>query len=235
MDFSFSVPPAWAVCCWPACIMGVRRVVSPLARGGARHAGQNYRPGLDVVRLAALLWALPPLLHRGRRRAGFAVPTAFIIGRGMALPGGGRSSGVVFSLPSGAALCPCNGLPVALSSRSRRRHTSPGVLAGFGGRRLCTASPTGNTRFRVGVLYFLLFGVDASPLPCDWSPYKIGEWFLGVIPIFISGFPPCFCGAWNPPPGRRSAGCSSGRAGAALPLVCPARRGHCWAACPRLR
>ena len=44
---------------------------------------QNYRPGLDVVRLAALLPVLCYHYCIEAARLGFAVPTA-LIGRGMA-------------------------------------------------------------------------------------------------------------------------------------------------------
>ena len=63
---------------------------------------QNYRPGLDVVRLAALLPVLCYHYCIEAARLGFAVPTA-LIGRGMA---DWVEVGLAwFFLLSGAALC----------------------------------------------------------------------------------------------------------------------------------
>ena len=63
---------------------------------------RNYRPGLDVVRLAALLPVLCYHYCIEAARLGFAVPTA-LIGRGMA---DWVEIGLAwFFLLSGAALC----------------------------------------------------------------------------------------------------------------------------------
>ena len=89
---------------------------------------QNYRPGLDVVRLAALLPVLCYHYCIEAARLGFAVPTA-LIGRGMA---DWVEVGLAwFFLLSGAALClQWQGRFDARRYFWARRRDLPGVLAG---------------------------------------------------------------------------------------------------------
>ena len=120
---------------------------------------QNYRPGLDVVRLAALLPVLCYHYCIEAARLGFAVPTA-LIGRGMA---DWVEVGLAwFFLLSGAALC--------LQWQGRfdaRRYfvgraaaTYPAFWLGVWRAVPCTArSCTATTPiFRAGVWFFQCWG-----------------------------------------------------------------------------
>ena len=150
---------------------------------------QNYRPGLDVVRLAALLPVLCYHYCIEAARLGFAVPTA-LIGRGMA---DWVEVGLAwFFLLSGAALC--------LQWQGRfdaRRYfvgraaaTYPAFWLGFGALFLYGEVLHGNNadipRWRV---IFSVLGLDGYLAPVTVTFYKIGEWFLGVILILYLVFP----------------------------------------------
>lgn len=150
---------------------------------------QNYRPGLDVVRLAALLPVLCYHYCIEAARLGFAVPTA-LIGRGMA---DWVEVGLAwFFLLSGAALC--------LQWQGRfdaRRYfvgraaaTYPAFWLGFGALFLYGEVLHGNNadipRWRV---IFSALGLDGYLAPVTVTFYKIGEWFLGVILILYLVFP----------------------------------------------
>ena len=150
---------------------------------------QNYRPGLDVVRLAALLPVLCYHYCIEAARLGFAVPTA-LIGRGMA---DWVEVGLAwFFLLSGAALC--------LQWQGRfdaRRYfvgraaaTYPAFWLGFGALFLYGEVLHGNnadiSRWRV---IFSVLGLDGYLAPVTVTFYKIGEWFLGVILILYLVFP----------------------------------------------
>ena len=150
---------------------------------------QNYRPGLDVVRLAALLPVLCYHYCIEAARLGFAVPTA-LIGRGMA---DWVEVGLAwFFLLSGAALC--------LQWQGRfdaRRYfvgraaaTYPAFWLGFGALFLYGEVLHGNNadipRWRV---MFSVLGLDGYLAPVTVTFYKIGEWFLGVILILYLVFP----------------------------------------------
>ena len=150
---------------------------------------RNYRPGLDVVRLAALLPVLCYHYCIEAARLGFAVPTA-LIGRGMA---DWVEVGLAwFFLLSGAALC--------LQWQGRfdaRRYfvgraaaTYPAFWLGFGALFLYGEVLHGNNadipRWRV---IFSVLGLDGYLAPVTVTFYKIGEWFLGVILILYLVFP----------------------------------------------
>ena len=144
---------------------------------------KNYRPGLDVVRLAALLPVLCYHYCIEAARFGFAVPTAFI-GRGMA---DWVELGLAwFFLLSGAALCLQWQGRFALRRylAGRAAATYPAFWLGFGALFLYGEVLHGNNaeipRWRV---VFSLFGVDGYLSPVTVTFYKIGEWFLGVILI----------------------------------------------------
>lgn len=149
---------------------------------------QNYRPGLDVVRLAALLPVLCYHYCIEAARLGFAVPTA-LIGRGMA---DWVEVGLAwFFLLSGAALC------LQWQGRFDARHyfvgraaaTYPAFWLGFGALFLYGEVLHGNNadipRWRV---IFSVLGLDGYLAPVTVTFYKIGEWFLGVILILYLVF-----------------------------------------------
>ena len=150
---------------------------------------RNYRPGLDVVRLAALLPVLCYHYCIEAARLGFAVPTA-LIGRGMA---DWVEIGLAwFFLLSGAALC--------LQWQGRfdaRRYfvgraaaTYPAFWLGFAALFVYGEILHGNNadipRWRV---VFSVLGLDGYLAPVTVTFYKIGEWFLGVILILYLVFP----------------------------------------------
>lgn len=150
---------------------------------------QNYRPGLDVVRLAALLPVLCYHYCIEAARLGFAVPTA-LIGRGMA---DWVEVGLAwFFLLSGAALC----LQWQRRFDARRYFvgraaaTYPAFWLGFGALFLYGEVLHGNNadipRWRV---VFSVLGLDGYLAPVTVTFYKIGEWFLGVILILYLVFP----------------------------------------------
>lgn len=150
---------------------------------------QNYRPGLDVVRLAALLPVLCYHYCIEAARLGFAVPTA-LIGRGMA---DWVEVGLAwFFLLSGAALC----LQWQGQFDARRYFvgraaaTYPAFWLGFGALFLYGEVLHGNNadipRWRV---MFSVLGLDGYLAPVTVTFYKIGEWFLGVILILYLVFP----------------------------------------------
>ena len=149
----------------------------------------HYRPGLDVIRLAALLPVLCYHFCIEAARAGFSVPDA-LIGRGMA---DWVEIGLAwFFLLSGAALC------LQWQGRFRWRPYLVGRAAamypafwlGFGVLFLYGDVLHGNNaeipRWRV---VFSVLGLDGYLAPVTPTFYKIGEWFLGVILLLYLLFP----------------------------------------------
>lgn len=149
----------------------------------------HYRPGLDVIRLAALLPVLCYHFCIEAARVGFAVPS-FLIGRGMA---DWVEVGLAwFFLLSGAALC--------LQWRGRFRWRLylvgraaamyPAFWLGFAVLFLYGEVLHGNNaeipRWRV---LFSVLGLDGYLAPVTQTFYKIGEWFLGVILLLYLVFP----------------------------------------------
>ena len=162
---------------------------------------RNYRPGLDVVRLAALLPVLCYHYCIEAARLGFAVPTA-LIGRGMA---DWVEIGLAwFFLLSGAALC------LQWQGRfSARRYfvgrvaaTYPAFWLGFAALVVYGEVLHGNNadipRWRV---VFSVLGLDGYLAPVTVTFYNIGEWFLGVILILYLVFPLLapLCAKWPLP------------------------------------
>lgn len=184
---------------------------------------KNYRPGLDVVRLAALLPVLCYHYCIEAARFGFAVPTAFI-GRGMA---DWVELGLAwFFLLSGAALCLQWQGRFALRPYlvGRAAATYPAFWLGFGALFLYGEVLHGNNaeipRWRV---VFSLFGVDGYLSPVTVTFYKIGEWFLGVILILYLVFPLLLWCMESAARRRVLAVCMAALA-LLWPLVCPALR-----------
>ena len=147
---------------------------------------RHYRPGLDVVRLAALLPVLCYHYCIEAARLGFAVPTA-LLGRGMA---DWVELGLAwFFLLSGAALCLQWQGRFALRRylAGRAAATYPAFWLGFAALFLYGEVLHGNNadilRWRV---IFSLLGLDGYLTPVTVTFYKIGEWFLGVILILYS-------------------------------------------------
>ena len=149
----------------------------------------QYRPGLDVIRLAALLPVLCYHYCIEAARLGFAVP-AILVGRGMA---DWVEIGLAwFFLLSGAALC------LQWQGRFRWRPYLVGRAAamypafwlGFAVLFVYGEILHGNNaqipRWRV---IFSLLGVDGYLAPVTPTFYKIGEWFLGVILLLYLVFP----------------------------------------------
>lgn len=149
----------------------------------------HYRPGLDLVRLGALLPVLCYHFCIEAARLGFAVPTVFI-GRAMA---DWVEVGLAwFFLLSGAALC------LQWQGRFRWRPYLVGRAAamypafwlGFGALFLYGEVLHGNNaqipRWRV---IFSVLGLDGYLAPVTQTFYKIGEWFLGVILLLYLLFP----------------------------------------------
>lgn len=149
----------------------------------------HYRPGLDVIRLAALLPVLCYHFCIEAARLGFAVP-AFLISRGMA---DWVEVGLAwFFLLSGAALC------LQWQGRFRWRPYLVGRAAamypafwiGFGVLFLYGEVLHGNNadipRWRA---VFSILGLDGYLAPVTPTFYKIGEWFLGVILLLYLVFP----------------------------------------------
>lgn len=184
---------------------------------------QNYRPGLDVVRLAALLPVLCYHYCIEAARLGFAVPTA-LIGRGMA---DWVEVGLAwFFLLSGAALC--------LQWQGRfdaRRYfvgraaaTYPAFWLGFGALFLYGEVLHGNNadipRWRV---IFSVLGLDGYLAPVTVTFYKIGEWFLGVILILYLVFP-LLLRCMETAAHRRVLALCMAVLAVVWPLVCPALR-----------
>ena len=149
----------------------------------------HYRPGLDVIRLAALLPVLCYHFCIEAARVGFAVPS-FLIGRGMA---DWVEVGLAwFFLLSGSALC--------LQWRGRFRWRPylvgraaamyPAFWLGFAVLFLYGEVLHGNNaeipRWRV---LFSVLGLDGYLAPVTQTFYKIGEWFLGVILLLYLVFP----------------------------------------------
>ena len=182
---------------------------------------RNYRPGLDVVRLAALLPVLCYHYCIEAARLRFAVPTA-LIGRCMA---DWVEVGMAwFFLPSGAALC--------LQWQGRfdaRRHlvgraaaTYPAFWLGFAALFLYGEVLHGNNadipRWRV---IFSVLGLDGYLAPVTVTFYKIGEWFLGVILILYLLFPLLLRCMETTARRRVLAVCVAALA-VVWPLVCPA-------------
>ena len=149
----------------------------------------HYRPGLDLVRLAALLPVLCYHFCIEAARLGFAVPGA-LIGRGMA---DWVELGLAwFFLLSGAAL------GLQWRGRFRWRPYLAGRAAAmyppfwlcFGalfvyGEVLHGNNP-GIPRWRV---VFSILGLDGYLSPVTATFYKVGEWFLGVILLLYLVFP----------------------------------------------
>ena len=182
---------------------------------------RNYRPGLDVVRLAALLPVLCYHYCIEAARLGFAVPTA-LIGRGMA---DWVEIGLAwFFLLSGAALC------LQWQGRfSARRYfvgrvaaTYPAFWLGFAALFVYGEVLHGNNadipRWRV---VFSVLGLDGYLAPVTVTFYKIGEWFLGVILILYLVFP-LLLWCMETPLRRRALGVLMAVLAVVWPLVCPA-------------
>ena len=182
---------------------------------------RNYRPGLDVVRLAALLPVLCYHYCIEAARLGFAVPTA-LIGRGMA---DWVEIGLAwFFLLSGAALC--------LQWQGRfdaRRYfvgrtaaTYPAFWLGFAALFVYGEVLHGNNadipRWRV---VFSVLGLYGYLAPVTVTFYKIGEWFLGVILILYLVFP-LLLWCMETPLRRRALGVLMAVLAVVWPLVCPA-------------
>ena len=149
----------------------------------------HYRPGLDLVRLAALLPVLCYHFCIEAARSGFAVPAA-LIGRGMAdWVEGGLAW---FFLLSGAALCLQWQGRFAwrpyLAGRAAAMY--PAFWLGFAVLFLYGEVLHGNNpdvpRWRV---VFSVLGLDGYLAPLTATFYKIGEWFLGVILLLYLVFP----------------------------------------------
>ena len=149
----------------------------------------HYRPGLDFVRLAALLPVLCYHFCIEAAWSGFAVPDAFI-GRAMA---DWVELGLAwFFLLSGAALC------LQWQGRFRWRPYLAGRAAAmyppfwlcFGALFLYGEVLHGNNpgipRWRV---IFSILGLDGYLSPLTPTFYKVGEWFLGVILLLYLLFP----------------------------------------------
>lgn len=181
----------------------------------------HYRPGLDVIRLAALLPVLCYHFCIEAARLGFAVPAA-LIGRGMA---DWVEVGLAwFFLLSGAALC--------LQWRERFRWRPylvgraaamyPAFWLGFAALFLYGEVLHGNNadipRWRV---IFSILGLDGYLAPVTQTFYKIGEWFLGVILLLYLLFPVLL---WCMGTRRRRRFLFIGMLALQLvwPLVCPA-------------
>lgn len=182
---------------------------------------RNYRPGLDVVRLAALLPVLCYHYCIEAARLSFAVPTA-LIGRGMA---DWVEIGLAwFFLLSGAALC------LQWQGRfSARRYfvgrvaaTYPAFWLGFAALFVYGEILHGNNadipRWRV---VFSVLGLDGYLAPVTVTFYKIGEWFLGVILILYLVFP-LLLWCMETPLRRRALGVLMAVLAVVWPLVCPA-------------
>ena len=149
----------------------------------------HYRPGLDLVRLAALLPVLCYHFCIEAARSGFAVPAA-LIGRGMA---DWVEVGLAwFFLLSGAALCLQWQGRFAwrpyLAGRAAAMY--PAFWLGFAVLFLYGEVLHGNNpdvpRWRV---VFSVLGLDGYLAPLTATFYKIGEWFLGVILLLYLLFP----------------------------------------------
>ena len=182
---------------------------------------RHYRPGLDVVRLAALLPVLCYHYCIEAARLGFAVPTA-LIGRGMA---DWVELGLAwFFLLSGAALCLQWQGRFALRRylAGRAAATYPAFWLGFAALFLYGEVLHGNNadipRWRV---IFSLLGLDGYLTPVTVTFYKIGEWFLGVILILYLVFPLLL---WCMETQLRRRGLAVCMAALAVvwPLICPA-------------
>lgn len=182
---------------------------------------RHYRPGLDVVRLAALLPVLCYHYCIEAARLGFAVPTA-LIGRGMA---DWVELGLAwFFLLSGAALCLQWQGRFALRRylAGRAAATYPAFWLGFAALFLYGEVLHGNNadipRWRV---IFSLLGLDGYLTPVTVTFYKIGEWFLGVILILYLVFPLLLWCMETQLRRRALAVCMAALA-IVWPLICPA-------------
>ena len=182
---------------------------------------RHYRPGLDVVRLAALLPVLCYHYCIEAARLGFAVPTA-LLGRGMA---DWVELGLAwFFLLSGAALCLQWQGQFALRRylAGRAAATYPAFWLGFAALFLYGEVLHGNNadipRWRV---IFSLLGLDGYLTPVTVTFYKIGEWFLGVILILYLVFPLLLWCIETPLRRRALAACMAVLA-VVWPLICPA-------------
>lgn len=182
---------------------------------------KNYRPGLDVVRLAALLPVLCYHYCIEAARLGFAVPTVFI-GRAMA---DWVELGLAwFFLLSGAALCLQWQGRLALRPYlvGRAAATYPAFWLGFGALFLYGEVLHGNNaeipRWRV---IFSVLGLDGYLAPVTATFYKIGEWFLGVILLLYLIFPALLWCMESAARRRALAVCMAALA-VAWPLLCPA-------------
>ena len=182
---------------------------------------RHYRPGLDVVRLAALLPVLCYHYCIEAARLGFAVPTA-LISRGMA---DWVELGLAwFFLLSGAALCLQWQGRFALRRylAGRAAATYPAFWLGFAALFLYGEVLHGNNadipRWRV---IFSLLGLDGYLTPVTVTFYKIGEWFLGVILILYLVFPLLLWCIETPLRRRALAACMAVLA-IVWPLICPA-------------
>lgn len=149
----------------------------------------HYRPGLDVVRLGAVLPVLCYHFCIEAAGRGFAVPVQ-LIGRGMA---DWVEVGLAwFFLLSGAALCLQWRGRFAwrpyLAGRAAAMY--PPFWLGFFALFFYGEILHGNNpqvpRWRV---VFSVLGLDGYLAPVTPTFYKIGEWFLGVILLLYLVFP----------------------------------------------
>lgn len=149
----------------------------------------RYLPGLDLIRLTAMLPVVCYHFAIESARAGFSVP-ASLIGRPMADLV--ELALALFFLLSGASLC--------WQWRGRfswRRYLAgraaavyPMYWLGWGALFLYGEVLHGNNpevpRWRA---VFSLLGLDGYLSPLTQTFYKIGEWFLGVILVLYLMFP----------------------------------------------
>ena len=181
----------------------------------------KYLPGLDVIRLTAMLPVVCYHFTIESARAGYAVP-GWLIGRPMADVV--ELALVLFFLLSGASLCWQWRGRFAWRPylAGRAAGVYPMYWLGWGTLFLYGEILHGNNaeipRWRA---IFSLLGLDGYLLPVTATFYKIGEWFLGVILLLYLVFPLLL---WCVETPRRRALLAAAMTALALvwPLVCPA-------------
>ena len=181
----------------------------------------NYLPGLDVIRLTAMLPVVCYHFNIESARAGHAVP-GWLIGRPMA--DAVELALVLFFLLSGASLC------WQWRGRFAWRPYLAGRVAGmypmywlgWGALFLYGEVLHGNNadipRWRV---IFSLLGLDGYLSPVTTTYYKIGEWFLGIILLLYLVFP-LLLWCMETPRRRGLLAISMTALALAWPFVCPA-------------
>lgn len=149
----------------------------------------HYRPGLDVLRLAALLPVLCYHFCAEAATLGLPIPPRLL---GVAMASWVEVGLAWFFLLSGAALCLQWQRRFSLRPYlvGRAAATYPPFWLGFAvlfvyGEVLHGNNP-GIPRWR---LIFSVVGLDGYLTPATVTFYKIGEWFLGVILILYLLFP----------------------------------------------